>query len=236
MKRKGLLYYFIFSGGFLFAQETTPQQKSDQLAVEYLKIVAEESVIYFGSLQEALPRTTNHPYLFWQEYAKARLSYLGAIYPEAMLRLDVYRHELVVLSPDNKHVVLIPDNVDYAELHGKHAIYFQPDNLPGCPSKGYYFLLHSGNCKLMERQNASLNRKDNSSNEQHYIISTRFYLLKDGAYQTIRTKRGLLQALQPYKKELKRFISANHLNFRKNPEECIVQTVIEYEKLTGGIQ
>ena len=236
MKKTGFLFFFLFFSEFLFAQEDARQQKIDQITVEYFQMVNEESALYYGALQEGLPRTTNHPYLWWQEYSKARLSCLGAIYPEAMLRLDLYRHELVVLSPDKKHVVLIPENVDWAKLHDKHVIFFQPDNLPGCPAKGYYFLLHSGNCKVLERQNASLNRKNNNTNEQYYIITTRFYLLKDGAYQTIRTQSGLLQTLQPYKKELKRFISANHLSFRKNPEECIVQTVVEYEKLTGGLQ
>ena len=236
MKRFSLLYLIIFFGGFLFAQDGARQQKMDRIAVEYLKTVGEESALYYGALQEALPRSTNYPYLKQPEYVQARLSYLGVIYPEAMLRLDMWRHELLVFSPDNRNVVLIPENVDWAELHGLCVIYFQPDNLPGCPARGYYYLLHSGNCKVLERQTASLNRKDNSTSEQYYIISTRFYLLKDGAYQTIRTQNGLLNALQPYKKELKRFISTHHLSFRKNPKEFLVQTVVEYEKLTGGSQ
>jgi len=235
MRRAGLLYFFIFFGGFLFAQEVTRRQMLDQSVVEYLKTVNEESALYFGPLQEELPRTTNHPYLNEPQYAKARLSYLGAIYPEAMLRLDLRRHELVVFSPDNSNIVLFPENVDYAELHGQHVIYFQPDNLPGCPSNGYYFLLHSGNCKVLEKQTASLNRRNTLGVwEEYYIISTKFYLFKDSAYQTIWNKRGLLKALQPYKKELKRFISANHLSFRENQEEFLVRTVVEYEKLSNS--
>jgi len=235
MNRTIFLHFFIFYGGILLAQETTLRQTIGQSAAEYLNAIGDESALYYGNLQEDLPRATNHPYLHDQQYAKARLTYLGVVYPEAMLRLDLRRQELVVLSPDFRNIVLFPENVDEAELHGLRVIYFQPDHLPGSPSAGYYCLLHSGNCKVLERQTASLNRKDNSANvmEQYYIISTRFYLYKDDAYFTIRTKGGLLQALQPYQKELKRFISANHLSFRKNPEEFLVQTVAEYEKLTG---
>jgi hypothetical protein len=234
MKRIVFSYFFFFFGGFLFAQDVARQQMIDRSAVEYLKVVKDESVLYYGNLQEGLPRATNHPYLNKQQYAQARLSYLGVLYPEAMLRLDLKRDELVVFSPDKSNVVLFPENVDYAELHDQHIIYFQPDQLPGCPPKGYYFLLHSGNCKVLEKQTASLNRKENMSVwEEYYIISSKFYLYKDGAYQTIRNKRGLLQALQPYQKELKRLISANHLSFRKNQEEFFVRTVVEYEKLSG---
>jgi hypothetical protein len=234
MKKTGLLYFFIFFRGLLFAQDAGVRQTIDRSAVEYLKMVNEESVLYYGNLQEELPRTTNHSFLQDAQYAKARLSYLGVIYPEVMLRLDLWRDELVIYSPDNRNVVLFPENVDDAELYDKRIIYLQPDNLPGSPSQGYYYQLHSGNCTVLEKQTASLNRKENMGRwEEYYIISTKFYLLKDGAYQTIRTKRGLLQALQPYKKELKRFISANHLSFRKNQEEFLVQTVSEYEKLSG---
>ena len=235
MNRLFCSIFIAFFGGFLFAQDASLQRSIDRSAAIYLNIVNEESALYYGHLQEDLPLATNHPYLHDPQYAKARLTYFGVVYPEAMLRLDLGRQELVVLSPDSRNIVLFPENVDVAELHGQRVIYFQPDNLPGCPPAGYYCLLHSANCKVMKRQNATLNRKDAGANgmEQYYIITTRFYLYQNGAYCSIRNKRGLLQALHPYKKELKQFISANHLSFRKHPEELLVQTVVEYEKLSG---
>ena len=228
------MYFFLFFGGGLYAQEATLQQLIDRAAADYLKSVGDESVLYYGNLQEELPRATNHPFLQDQQYARARLSYLGAIYPEALLRLDLRRHELVVFAPDARQIVLIPENVDVAELHGRRVI-FESGGLPGGLSKGYYLLLHSGECKVLEKRTASLNRKENSANvlEEYYIISTRFYLYKDGVYHTILSRRGLLNVLQPYKKELKRFISENHLSYRKHKETFLVRTVVEYEKLTG---
>lgn len=233
MQRTGLLCIIIFFGEGLFAQDATLRQTLDRSAAAYLQTVNDESVLYYGNQQEDLPRATNHPFLHDAQYAKARLSYLGVVYPDVNLRLDLRRHELVILSPLARHVVLFPDNVDEAELHGRRVIY-QSGVLPGSLSKGYYYLLHAGNCQVLEKQTASLNRKDNSANvlEEYYIISTRFFLYKDGAYQTIWNKRGLLKALQPYKKELKRFISANHLSFRKHQGEFLVRTVVEYERLT----
>ena len=230
-----ILLIFNLSWGFLFAQDdATLRQAVDQSAAAYLKLLNDESVLYYGLEQEALPRATNHPFLEEEYYAKARLSYLGVVYPEAMLRLDLRRHELVVLSPNARHIVLFPENVDVAELHGRRVVFQSGNSSAGSLSRGYYYLLHSGNCKVLEKQTASLNRKDNGSNgwEAYYIISTNFYLYKDGVYYTIRSRRGLLQALQPYQKELKRFISANHLSFRKHKEEFLVQTVNEYEKLS----
>jgi len=231
MVRTCLLCLFLFGYGRLLAQDVGRQQMVDNSTVDYLRIAGNQSVIYYGNLQEGLPRTTNHPYLKDVQYAKARLSYLRLIYPEVMLRLDLSRNELVILTPDFRNIVLFPENVDFAELHDYKIVYLRRDSLPGCPSSGYYYLLHSGKAKVLEKQTASI--MVDSNHQYYYIIATKFYLLHDGVYYTIRNKRGLLKVLQPYKKELRRFISTHQLQFRNDPEKLITQTVIEYEKLSG---
>ena len=207
----------------------------DSSAMEYLRIVGSQSMLYYGKMQEGHPRTTNHPYLNNGQCVKSRLSYCGVLYPEVLLRFDLSRNELIVQSPDFQHIVLFPENVDYAQLHDRTVIYFRHNNLPGCPSTGYYILLHSGDCKVFEKQNVTLLQKDFSPTkiERHYVLSTTFYLYKDGVYHTVRTKRGLLKCLHPYGRELKQFISANNLRFRNNIEDFLILTVREYEKLSG---
>ena len=227
-----ILFVLIFRAGCLFAQQTLP---ADNTAVEYLHGIGTQSVLYYGKQQEGHPRTSNHPYLNDAKYATARLSYCGIIYPGAMLRLDLNRNELIILSPNYHNIVLFPENVDCAELHGKHIIYFLRDSLPGCPSTGYYFMLHSGNFRVLEKQTATLSVKNsgNTALENYFSFKTNFYLYKDGVYHTVRGKGGLLKVLYPYRKELKQFISAGRLSFRRNAEEFLVRTVSEYEKLSG---
>ena len=225
------MFFLIFGCGQLLAQDVGRQRLIDNSAAEYLRFAGNQSAIYYGNLQDGHPRATNQPYLKDEQYAKARLSYHRVIYPEAMLRLDLSRDELIILSPDHRHIVLFPENVGYADLHGLRIIYFQRDSLPGCPPAGYYYLLHSGKCKVLEKQTAMM-MLDNSQ-QYYYSVDTKFYLYHKGSYSIIRNKRGLLKALQPYKKELKRFISSHQLLYRRDAEKFITQTVIEYEKLSG---
>jgi len=230
MFRINMFFCIIFGFGRLFAQELIQYQLLEDTALEYMRIAGKQSALYYGKEQEMHQRTINHPYLENEHFAKARLSYNDVIYPEAMLRLDLNRDELIIVSPDFRQIVLTPENVDFAELYGKHIVYLQHDSLPGCPSTGYYYLLHSGNCKILEKQ---VNRMiPNDKSEMYFVQSTYFYLYKDGAYYTIRSQRGLLKALGSYKKELKRFISANHLSFRPFTEIFLFLTVSEYEKLS----
>ena len=225
------IFFLLFGCSYLFAQDVGRQQLVDNNAVDYLRNAGNQSVVYYGNLQEGHPRTTNHPYLKEMQYVKARLSYLNTIYPEVMLRLDLSRNELIIQTPDFRNIVLFSDNVDFAEFHDYHIVYFRRDSLPGAPSSGYYLVLHSGKYKVLEKQTAVV--MVDSNHQYFYDLSTKYYLYHDGVYYVIRNVRGLLKVLQPYKKELKRFISAHHWRFRNDAEILIPQTVIEYEKLSG---
>ena len=206
----------------------------DSAAMAYFRTVNSYSPLYYGTEYEGYPRTTNHPYLIDDQYTKARLSYQHVIYPEVLLRLDLNRNELIVRSPGFRNIVLFPGNVDFTEMHGKHIIYFQKDSLSGCPSSGYYILLYSGNYTVLEKRNAQLMEKTSPGLlERYFDFTTRYYLLKDGIYYTIKNKQGLLKVLHPFKKELKRFISSHRLNFKDDAEEFLILTVIEYEQLSG---
>jgi len=229
-----LLFSLVFCTELLFAQNV---RQIDNVVIDYMQFADNQSVLYYGNLQEGHPRASNHPYLKEMQYAKARLSYRNIIYPEVMLRLDLNRNELVILSPNNHNIVLFSENVDFAELHDQHIIFFRRDSLSGSPSTGYYTVLYSENCKVLKKQTATMTVKNTGSTtqEQYYVFRNYFYLYKDDTYHTIRNKRGLLKALNPHKKELKQFISTNKLSFRRNADYLLVRTVSEYEKLSGSL-
>ena len=238
MTRTSLLFCLAFWGKCLFAQNIDQQQLVDNLAIEYLQASGSQSVLFYGRIHEGHPRVVNHPYFEDEQFTKARLSYRGIIYPEAMLRLDLSRNELVVLSPSFLNFVLFPEDVDFAELHGQTIIYYQRNDLPGSPPTGYYALLHSGKCRVLERQTAALMVEQSSSPgraQYRFAISTQFFLYKDGVYHNIRNQRRLLNTLHPHQRELRRFISSNQLRFRRNARELITLTVMEYEKLSNPL-
>lgn len=232
MLRTCLLLCLIFCYGRLFAQDVERQRVIDSAAIEYLRIAEKQSTLYYGYEQAGFMAAINHPYLNDAQYVKARLSYRQVIYPDELLRLDLSRDELIIFSPDFRNVVLYPEDVDYAEMQGRVIIYHRRDSLLGCPSSGYYILLHSEKCKVLEKKTVSLKNVAGHYAAFEYVLTTNFYLCKDDVYYSVGSRRKLLKALNPYKKELKRFISTNHLRFRKNAEEFLIRTVREYEKIS----
>ena len=235
MVRVRFLWFIILGCGQLFAQEAKQDQLIGVLVDEYMQTIGKKSILYYGNEQDSYPRAINHPYFESAEYLETRLSYNQVIYPKALLRLDLNRDELVILSPEGRNIVLFPENVDFAELYSRNLIFFRSDSMPGCPSTGYYFMLHSGNCVVMEKQSCTMSGKTNMSLEMEYSfkLSINYYLYNDGVYYKIKNKRTLLNALHPYKEEINRFISANQLRFKRNPVEFLTRAVSEYEKLSG---
>ena len=224
---------FLF-GGILSLMAQEQRQTVVDATTAYMQTSGNSSALYNGEEYEKYLRTTNHPYLADNMFVHAQLSYQNVLYPDVLLRYDMHKDKLVIQSPNLYEIVLFDENVEFAEMFGKHIFYFQKDTIPGCPPSGYYILLHAGNSKVMEKRNASLvETAVSGSMLRYFIFSTRYYLFMDGEYFMVKNKQDFLKILSPYKKELKRFISTRHLNFKKDAETFLIHTMGEYEQLSG---
>ena len=209
---------------------------TDRHAADYMSAVSNHAVLFSGSRQQPLTQyLLNHQYLIDENYVSGRLSYNGVVYPDVLLRWDLYRDELLILSPAFYSIVLNYENIDFAELHGYRVFYLYPNGFPGCPPAGNYILLHSGKYLLVKKYALELLRRDNRGRryEYQFLMKSKFYLQKDGAYYIIKNRRTLLKRLDTHRNELKQFIRANHLRYRKDAEKMVLEVVKEHEKLVG---
>jgi len=178
----------------------------------------------------------NHQYFKEQDFVGGRLSYGGIVYPDVSLRWDLYRDELIILSPANYNIALTNENIDFAEIYGYHIFYLHPDSLSGCPPAGNYIRLHSGDdYLLLEKLTNTMYRDENVRRNRYvyyFVLSSDFYLQKDGTYHKITNRRTLLKTLDTHRKELRRFIRASDLRYKLDAEKMVLETVKEHEKLS----
>ena len=218
----------------LTAQDSLSWQVTERYAADYMDVASRYAALFSGNRQQPLGFSTqNHQYFKEEDYTIGRLSYGGIIYPNISLRWDLYRDEIVMLSPTNYNIALIHENFDFAEMYGYHIFYLRQDGLAGCPSAGNYIRLYSGeNLLLLEKSTNVLQIKNESYRTYYYFsLSTNFYLQKDGTYYKIKNCRTLLKTLGTHRKELKHFIRANKFRYRRNAEKTVLQVVKEYDKL-----
>jgi len=176
----------------------------------------------------------NHQYFKDEIFVSGRLSYGGVVYPGVLLRWDLYRDELIILSPDNNDIVLRKEHVGLAEIYGYQIFYLHPDNFAGCPPAGYYILLYPGEHRLIEKITINLFREvtHNKRIVYYFSQSSNFYLLKNGVYYKINNRRTLLKPLETHRAELKQFIRTNKLKYFPDAERMVLEVLKQHEKLS----
>jgi hypothetical protein len=231
MKNYIFCIYFFLATGVSYAQ-------SESLVARYLAAAGEHSPVYTGKIPLSYPaHFSNYPYLRTHEFTEGTLSYDGIVYPSIRMRLDLYHGRILVSPPGGIHeVILSPERINYAILHGYNVFNLYPDGLKGCPPPGYYLLLHDANCKVISHPACSMHEISKDGVVTGWFrFSTKYYILKDGAYHAVKSKGSVLKLFPSHRKELSRYINEQGLNFRRNTEKAIVAVVKQYELLNSNL-
>ncbi|MCD7977447.1 MAG: hypothetical protein LUG51_09900 [Tannerellaceae bacterium] len=208
---------------------------NEQQVDNYFEHVGLYSPLYSGKEQiKYATHIKNDPYLKNPGYDEGSLLFDGVFYPKVYMRLDLYRNELLVRTPDNRFNIIVPnEKVSYLTLHSYYIFYHYPDEKPGSPPEGYYLRLYEGKHTVLERKNRGyLESIRDMKLEGEFVNRDRYYIYKDGKYYPVKSKSAVLKFFDSHKRELKQFIKQNRLNFRTDPDQAIVAVVKHYEKLT----
>ena len=238
MRLSVYLCLMIFCWQQLPAQDSMSRQTTDGYAANYMDSVSRFAAIYSGvGAQPPLSFSLlSHQFFKDVYYTNCRLSYGGVVYPDVLLRWDLYRDELLIRSPAGYEIVLKSGKIDFAEIHGYRMFYLHPDSLPGYPSAGYYILLFSGEYLLLEKLTKQMTQKESSKlgrTENYFELSSKFYLQRNGAYYGIKNRRTLLKTLSTHRSEMRQLIRANKLNYKEDAEKMVLEVVKEHAKLSG---
>ncbi|MDR0659957.1 MAG: hypothetical protein LBG19_03970 [Prevotellaceae bacterium] len=203
----------------------------------YFDTIQNQIVIYNSKIQEPYPfNVENLPYLRISDYVTGELSYDGILYSDVALRLDLYKDELILLEPVNKHnIVLKNELVDYVKIHGRHICYYQNREKTAQLDPGYYILLHKGSCEVLERESyLKVEKIEGTKTIVSFRKKNMRYVLKDGVYYAANNKKAILNIFGSHKKQLEPYIKQRKLNFNKDIEHSLVSVAKQYELLIGG--
>lgn len=208
--------------------------KAQDAAADYASFAAGQAVIFHG--KEQLKYSTsikNHPYLKSDKYVPGNLCFEGILYDDVKMRLDLYKNELLLLSPDERYNIVLPsDRVDFAHFHGYHIFYHDPEGKENSLPEGYYLRLHDGRCTVLEKPSCAFSKQIKGLEvEESFDQSVKYYIQKEGAYYPVGSKGSVLKVFKERKKELARYIKQEKLDFRHAREEAIVAVAREYERL-----
>ena len=236
MKVKLIIFVLFLYGGMLWAQEKGAANSPSDIVIEnYLTEAKAYAVLYTGKTEMPYNnRFTNHPYFETDRYVSGTLCYNRLVYRDVMMRIDLYRDELTVVSPYIPYrIVLNIEKFDYAVLNGSTII---KSNDEKELQRKFLVLLHSGTYPVVRKHQLSI-REEISTSER---LSTRYFQIKhqyevyvDGKPYPVKNKNSIVKLFADRKKELNEYAKLHKLNFKKQTELSIIALVNHYENLTS---
>lgn len=220
--------------GPVYAQDSASETKNAVVA-SYLEAAKGYTSIYSGWEEPRYRvKTTNHPYLDTDAFRSGTLYMNGCVYPDVMMRLNNEKEALVVLSPNEKAVIVIPkERFEAATIDSLFITYQKPYSADGrILPEGYYVRIYDGTNKVWKREVAFLV----SEIQQLKLIysfqrQTKIYIWMDGVYHPVSTKRAVLKLFASHKKELKKMLKQTGVNYKDNPEKAVVAITSHYDEL-----
>jgi len=180
----------------------------------------------------------NGYYMDINGFTKGSVYYDGTLYNNISMLYDINNDDLVVLYPSRvSKFIAIKERVKTFDYLGGHFINLNADTLaPGGDVKsGYYRQLYNGKSEVLGKYSKTIQTTTSNTNgvENYFSFSKDFYIKKNNVYHSAGSKGSVLDIFKDRKKEIRKFISANDLDFHANPEESLVKVATYYDHLSN---
>ncbi|HEX2606811.1 MAG TPA: hypothetical protein VHK91_05505 [Flavisolibacter sp.] len=231
---------FLYSNLFLNAQAITdtvaggplPQFMRDQ----YKSRLGGSASIYNGTeYTSTYPETKGSPFFHELGFTEGSIIYDGTYYPQIPLLYDLASASLCTKGLQGQALRLLPSKISRFTIDGHQFLSIsEPDkSLP----EGFYDILFEKMAVsfLVSRKKVPVR---GLSTEEPYHFSTyqSYFIRKDSSYTEINSKNDFLSLFPEVRKELKKHWSDQKLDFKKEPEAAIVESLVYYySKLKAGL-
>ena len=225
---------FLF-GAIIFFQVADCQplyDSSAKMAVNlFYQVLADNALLYNGTeFTNSDPNIGGHPFLI-NDVQKGDLVYNNVTYPGIPLLYDILNDR--VISQRYNHgvlMILISEKIKSFTLAGHTFVRVTNDTSTNVSlATGFYDLVYDGQTRVLVKYHKHL--YESNSLDKSFVQTKRYFIQKDRIYAVVKRKGDLLAIFRDKKTDLKKYIRANKLNYRKNPEETLAKVAAFYDQL-----
>lgn len=174
----------------------------------------------------------NQPYYISSDFSTGDIYYKKRKYPAQKMRLDFFKDQLIILSPDNYNLIVGHQGVDSFYIHNKLFVYYIPEKKIELKD-GYYLLLHQGEkIKILAKGTANLNTP--KTELAHFSTTIRYYGIYNTKSYTIRNRTSFSKIFPQYKKDINRFAKTRKLKFKEDIDKDIASMAAYCEELLNN--
>lgn len=231
-----LLYLTTSATGQVIQSGTSFTQAARSHAItDYQKTLYNQAHIFEGNEYVTHDhRIKIHPFYRLDSLQIGTIFYNGVHYNEVPMLYDIVRDELAIQQPGSGYRIRVRNEYVAAfSLGGYRFSRLVGDSAVNVPT-GFYEVLHDGRTKALSHRVKTVHEDISSgSYRAEYIQKDRFYIVKNGHYYEVKSKRSLLNLFPDQAKNLRKYIRANKLKFNDTQREtAVTQVTKRYDELT----
>jgi len=229
IKSSQILSYRLFL--FLTVICYTQVSAQDSPVENYFQQVGDYADIYNGRLETAYNtlQYKDLPYYKSVDYTDATIIYKNTVYPGQKVRLDLYKEQLILLSPGKRYgIILNPQHVGKVYMYDKTFVWLVPPKESGLRD-GYYIQLWEGKeIQLFSKVDYSV-QEDKSSRRTYYYFEqkTRHYLSYNDRYYAVKNRASFTRIFKQHKKQINKYYRNSRLNFKQDGDKSLT-SLAEY--------
>lgn len=172
-----------------------------------------------------------HQFFLSPEKKNGSVTYDNHAFHNVKMAYDIAREQVVVQHANNPFTLkLLSKNVQEFTIEGHRFTRLISDSTTkSVIQTGFYELLVDDKLKVYaHRKKGILERIEQSNITLDFIPNDKFYLSKDNAFYYIKNKGHLIELLGSREKELREYIKAKRLKFKKNRKESDIMSTVQY--------
>ena len=187
-----------------------------------------------------------HPYFMADSIQVGNVYYDDTYYPNVSMLYNLVNDDVIIVqyavtrdTTDSEYKTtlrmdLVRNKIQSFSLPGHEFMRLHADSAAIGMPEGFYERMYNGKTKLfVKRVKLYVEEVKGNELERRYDLTTTYYIFKNGKYNNIRSKKGLLALLKDKKNELNAFIRSNKKRFKRNKELMIFETTKYYDQLAN---
>jgi hypothetical protein len=221
-----------------YSQETKPDTTFLSLARKqsvsrYAAATQNQSRLYNGSdYVYYIPKDEEHPYFKSDDWSPGSIVYWDEPYENVSILYDLTIDHVIIEHNRGNPIKLLSEKVTSFTIANHTFVRLQRDEKNKIPD-GFYDRLYSGKSKVYGKYAKFYEEALESRTVVPRFDETyRYYVVRDGIFHMVKTKKSLLEVFGDRKQEIKAFLRKNHIRHNDNREKSIVRVAEFYDTLT----
>jgi len=168
-------------------------------------------------------QTDGHQFFESPALEEGSVQYDGILYTHVPMWYDIVKDELVIEHFHKYYKIrLISERISQFTLLNHTFVRIVAGNQSDIRT-GFYEKLYDGHVKILARRTKILEEEiANQRLKQWFTQKNRYYVYQDRAYFQVKNKKGLIRVFEDHKKEVRKFIQGNGVNFRTDIEQALI--------------